>query len=60
MVPANCVHPLQTGRERLGGPGSSNGNASHVSGELVPTDDGSGGAPPRGRNGDGGGGGDDG
>ena len=49
------LHPWQTGRERLdGAPGPSNGNAGRVAGELVPTDDGSGSAPPRGGNSDGG------
>jgi hypothetical protein len=48
------LHHLQTGRERLGAPGPSNGNAGRLAGQLVPTDDGSGGGPPRSGNGDGG------
>lgn len=50
------VH-TQSGRDRIGSSSSSNGNAGRVSGELVPMEDGAGGAPPAGGNGDGGGGG---
>lgn len=50
----------QSGRDRIGSSGSSNGNAGRVSGELVPTDDGAGGDTPGGGDGDGGGGGGDG
>lgn len=54
-APDVFVRRLQTGRERLGGaPAPSNGNAGRVAGELVPTDDGAGGGPPRSGNGDGG------